>query len=137
MTEEELNLASNRVLGMEHYQDEIQYVCEGDADCAEVISLLQDKSLTGKERSALKEIAFPYLYGTSRQDMITYSSARAGGTSMRSIEQLHTFIHMYGSRYKYMTTKVKKGSGKGRSRLQRVAIKSRNSFDNLTWVSGE
>jgi|TARA_A100001391_G_scaffold205421_2_gene206077 hypothetical protein len=137
MTDEELKLVSHRVLGMEHYQDEVQYICEGDADCAEVISLLQDNSITGKDRTNLKEIAFPFLHGTSRQNMITYSSARAGGTSMRSIGRLHTFVNMYGSRYKYIPTKVKKGFGKGKPRLQKVITKSRNSFDNLTWLDGK
>lgn len=137
MTKEELTLAWNRVTDVEHYQDEVQYICEGEADCSEIISLLQDKSITGKDRVNLKEIAFPYLYGNSSQDIVTYSSARAGGTSMRSIAAISTFVRLYGSRYKYIPTKVKKGGGKGKPRLQRVTIASRNSFDNLTWINGE
>ncbi|APC44467.1 hypothetical protein [Pseudoalteromonas phage PH357] len=134
MNNEELSLASNRVLGIEHYQDETQYICEGDADCAEVMKLLQNKALTDKERSELKEIAFPYLYGTSKDNIITYTSARAGGTSMRSIAVVSTFVQMYGSSYKYIPAKVKKGCGKGKPRLQRVIIKSNNSFENLDFI---
>lgn len=49
--------------------------------------------------------------------------------------KIFTYVNHYGKCYSYLPTKNKKGCGKGRKRLQRVVVKSRNSVDNLTWVN--
>ena len=46
----------------------------------------------------------------------------------------NTFSVMYGSApSKLLTSRIKKGSGKGKLRMQKVVIKQRNTVDNLTW----
>lgn len=46
----------------------------------------------------------------------------------------NTYSIMYGSTpYKLLTSHIKKGSGKGKLRMQKVVIKSKNTVDNLTW----
>lgn len=46
----------------------------------------------------------------------------------------NTYSIMYGSiPYKLLTSHIKKGSGKGKLRMQKVVIKSKNTVDNLTW----
>jgi len=61
---------------------ETQFICEGDVDTLKLIQLLQDESIKGEERKALKQIAYPYLYGRkdvgincleqTQEELITY-----------------------------------------------------------------
>ena len=52
----------------------------------------------------------------------------------RSEGRIRTFQYMYGTRFKHIPVKIKKGAGKGNHRLQKVKINSKNLVDNLTWL---
>lgn len=81
-------------------------------------------------RNQQKTILYPERYGSS-SSFICESVADAAKT--RSI-YTNTFSVMYGSTpFKLLTSRVKKGSGKGKLRMQKVVIKQRNTVDNLTW----
>ena len=80
-------------------------------------------------RNQQKTILYPERYGSSSP--IGGSVTDAAKT--RSI-YTNTFSVMYGSApFKQLTSRIKKGSGKGKLRMQKVVIKQRNLFDNLTW----
>lgn len=56
----------------------------------------------------------------------------------RSEAAIHTFIITYGSKstFELRYSRIKKGSGKGKPRLQKVTVKSLKrdcNVDNLTW----
>lgn len=120
-------------------QDETQLICEGEEDTLKLLQLLQDGNIKGTERQSLKQIAYPYLYGKEgvgivcmeepQEELITYTMGRAAGKSQlymhclkkrRSEGRLKTFQYLFGTRYKYIPVKIKKGAGKGGYRLQRV-----------------
>lgn len=79
-------------------------------------------------RNQQKTILYPERYSSS--SFICGSVTDAAKT--RSI-YTNTFPIMYGSTpYKLLTSRVKKGSGKGKLRMQKVVSKQRNLFDNST-----
>ena len=81
-------------------------------------------------RNQQKTILYPERYGSS--NTFTYETT-ADAAKIRSI-YTNTFSVMYGSTpFKLLTSRIKKGSGKGKLRMQKVVIKQRNLFDNLTW----
>lgn len=82
-------------------------------------------------RNQQKTILYPERYGSS-SCFICESVADAAKT--RSM-YTNTFPIMYGSKTNFTLkhSRVKKGSGKGKLRMHKVAIKQRNTVDNLTW----
>lgn len=81
-------------------------------------------------RNQQKTILYPERYG-SGSSFICESVADAA--KIRSM-YTNTYSIMYGSiPYKLLTSRIKKGSGKGKLRMQKVVIKQRNTVDNLTW----
>ena len=81
-------------------------------------------------RNQQKTILYPERYGSS--SFIGEGIADAAKT--RSM-YTNTFPIMYGSKTNFTLkhSRVKKGSGKGKLRMQKVIVKQRNLFDNLTW----
>lgn len=86
MTNEELEIANNTVLGIDFadvekrvLQDETIYICESEEDQLKLIKLLQDKAITRRDRQRSEFLNFPHLYGNSREDLITYAAMRGGG----------------------------------------------------------
>jgi len=132
MTHEELRKANETCLEIKQYQDETQliFINEDEEIAPTLIELLQDENITGEERKALKQIAFPYLYGIPVKDTAVQLMGRPRGKSFyQNPLKYCTFSETY-----FIPTKIKKGSGKGKYRLQKVTIKSKNSVDNLTWL---
>ena len=82
-------------------------------------------------RNQQKTILYPERYGNS-SSFICESVADADKT--RSM-YTNTYSIMYGSKTNFTLkhSRVKKGSGKGKLRMQKVIVKQRNLFDNLTW----
>ncbi|AKO60935.1 hypothetical protein AXI76_gp034 [Pseudoalteromonas phage H101] len=77
-----------------------------------------------------KTILYPERHGSSSSPI---GGSVADAAKTRSI-YTNTFSVIYGSTpYKLLTSRIKKGSGKGKLRMHKVAIKQRNTVDNLTW----
>ena len=54
----------------------------------------------------------------------------------RKLSSLHSFAQSYGGTKVVLTTRIKKGAGKGKLRTK-VFYRKGNTFENLTWIKGE
>lgn len=81
-------------------------------------------------RNQQKTILYPERYGSSSP----IGESVADAAKIRSM-YTNTYSIMYGSKTNFTLkhSRVKKGSGKGKLRMQNVTIKSENTVDNLTW----
>lgn len=81
-------------------------------------------------RNQQKTILYPERHGSTSSFIC---ESVADSAKIRSM-YTNTYSIMYGSKTNFTLkhSRVKKGSGKGKLRMQKVVIKSENTIDNLT-----
>lgn len=94
-------------------------ITEGEVSCVQA-------------RNLLKQDTFAVHYSNpSRNNMVKLFTPKE-----RTLSAISTFIQVYGGIKVTLTTRIKKGAGKGKLRTK-VFYRKGNTFENLTWIKGE